>query len=184
MDNIGSWPIRNCKEKVLRKAGSSGGFWEDRKDRFHCGHDIYTPEGSDVFAVQNGEVLEIGISTSPEFINYWNITQYIVIKLKEELLCIYAELGEVFVNAGDIVKTGDLIGKVGLVINRNRVNSDSPDYIKKIVEDNHNSMLHFELCKTSLLKHHNYLGGNWFGKEKPDSLLDPYYYLNKIINKS
>ena len=74
MDNISSRPIKNCKEKVLRKTGSYGDFHKNRKDRFHCGDGIYTPKGRDVLAVQNGRILEIRIFTTPEFINYCNIS--------------------------------------------------------------------------------------------------------------
>lgn len=43
-------------------------------------------------------------------------------------------------------------------------------------------MLHFELWKNQpITTHRNYLGGNWFGEEKPGNLMDPTGYLEQIL---
>ena len=91
-------------------------------------------------------------------------------------------MGVVKPKKGDKIKAGQLIGKVGLVLNSKKINKTSPDYIQKLKNKNP-SMLHLELYSNNPIKSHdNYLGGNWFGDKKPNNLLDPTEYLKSILN--
>jgi len=174
------YPLPNRKDKVLQKNGDSGAFWEDRKDRRHCGIDLYAPEGDPVIAIENGEVTDVGIMTSPEMVPYWNITYYIVIRNHSGPFCKYGELGSSNVKVGDTVEAGQLIGHVGAVLNSKKIDKNAPEYIQKL-KDKNPSMLHFELWEEApVVEDNDYLGGNWFGDKGPRKLLDPTEYLSSI----
>ena len=178
--NMKAFPLPEIIEKPLRENGESGSFWEDRKDRHHCGIDLYAPEGEPVLAIEEGEVIEVGIMTSPEMISYWNETYYIIIRNLSGLFCKYGELGSSNVKTRDTVEAGQMIGRVGTVLNNEKIDCSAPEYIQKL-KDKNPSMLHFELWEDEpVIEDDNYLGGNWFGDERPKKLLDPTEYLNSI----
>jgi murein DD-endopeptidase MepM/ murein hydrolase activator NlpD len=174
------WPVPNSYSKNIPADGSPGSFWENRGDRRHCGIDIYAPEGSDVIAVENGEVIDIGLFTSSLWVPYWNTTYYILIKNTTGYICKYAELRDVNIYVNEKIKSGQLIGHVGMVLNSKNITEKSPSYIKKLKKKKKLSMLHFELQKTPLIKSKYYLGGNWYGSKKPKYLVNPVSYLSLI----
>lgn len=175
-----SFPLTKRTEIVLRENRESGSFWEDRKDRHHCGIDLYAPGGEPVLAIEEGEVIDVGIMTSPEMISYWNKTYYIIIRNLSGLFCKYGELGSSNVKTGDTVEAGQVIGNVGTVLNNEKIDGNAPEYIQKL-KDNNPSMLHFELWEDEpVVEDENYLGGNWFRDERPKKLLDPTEYLRSI----
>jgi murein DD-endopeptidase MepM/ murein hydrolase activator NlpD len=178
------WPVPNSYSKNIPAAGSPGSFWEDRGDRRHCGIDIYAPEGSDVIAVENGKVIDIGPFTSSLWIPYWNTTYYILIKNTTGYICKYAELQDVNVHVDEQVNSGQLIGHVGQVLNSQSITQESPAYIKKLQRKKKLSMLHVELLKAPPIDSKEYLGGNWYGSKKPRHLVNPMSYLLSIIRSS
>ena len=111
------WPIPNSYSKKPPEKDEPGSFWKNRNDRHHCGIDIYAPVRSEVLSVEDGRVVDVGGFTSPKMIDYWNETSYILIENISGFLCKYAELGEYIVKKGEVVKAGQLIGKIGLVLN-------------------------------------------------------------------
>ena len=171
------WPVPNSYSKNIPINGSSGSFWENRGDRYHCGIDTYAPFGSKVLSVDEGIVLETGIFTTPRVVKYWNETKFILIKNQDGLICKYAELENILFKTKDIVKAGQLIGHIGTVLNVEKKNFNSPKYIQKIKKKKTLSMLHFELYSSKPDKSNKYLGGNWFGTNKPKKLLNPNNYL-------
>lgn len=174
------WPLKEAYIKNIPEKPSPGSFWEDRTDRFHCGIDLYSPEGSEVFAMEEGVVEAVGIATTPKKIPYWNKTYYIIIRNNSGMFCKYSELGIALPREGDKVQEGQSIGKVGLVLNSQKINETSPPYIQKL-KDKNPSMLHLELySKDPIVSHKDYLGGNWFGPKKPDNLINPTEYLKSI----
>lgn len=174
------FPLNNKTEDIIQEKGESGSFWEDRKDRHHCGIDLYAPEGEPVIAIEKGEVIDVGIMTSPKVISYWNETYYIIVRNHSGLFCKYGELGTSTVKAGDRVEAGQIIGHVGTVLNSEKIDENSPEYIKKL-KDRNPSMLHFELWEAEpFVEDNDYLGGNWFGDDRPKMLLDPTEYLRSI----
>lgn len=173
------WPVPDSYSKIVPASGSPGSFWEDRGDRRHCGIDIYAPEGSGVLSIEDGTVIGVGRFTSPHEVPYWNRTCYILIQNESGLVCKYAELGDMKVKKGDRVKSGKLIGHVGLVLDADKITAESPEYIQKL---KHPSMLHFELYKSEAVESHDsYLGGNWFVDAKHENLLDPYDYMKSTL---
>ncbi len=175
------WPVPESYSKELPKKGEAGSFWERRDGRYHCGIDIYAPLGSRVLAVEGGIVIDIGIFTSPERIPYWNFTYYIIIEHESGVFCKYAELGSVEVKVGDRVEAGQLIGKVGLVLNPAKISEDAPLYIRSLRENKRTSMLHFEVLRNPPFFYDRYLGGNWFGEERPDNFMDPMEFLKDVV---
>lgn len=177
------WPLKNTTLKNIPEKPSPDSFWEDREDRYHCGIDLYAPEGSDVVAIEEGIVVDIGIATTPKKISYWNKTYYIIVKNISGTFCKYAELCVITPKKGDNIKAGQLIGKIGLVLNSQKINKASPKYIQKLKNKNP-SMLHLELyLNDPITSHDNYLGGNWFGHKKPNNLVDPTTYMKSILTE-
>lgn len=171
------WPIPNSYSNKIPALNSPGSFWENREDRYHCGIDIYAPDGSEVVSTEGGKVVDIGIFTSPEILSYWNLTKYVTIKIKNNFFLKYAELSEVIININQLLKPGQLIGYLGTVLNFKKITKESPRYIQKIKSENKPSMLHLEVYSSKPVENKNYLGGNWFGKIKSENLLDPTDYL-------
>ncbi len=167
------------KVKVPQK-GEAGSFWENRGDRYHCGVDLYALENTEVVSIEGGTVTEIGLITSPEVLPYWNPTYYVIIEQSGGLFCKYGELADFTMKKGDKIEPGQLIGYVGMVLNSSKIDESCPLYIQKLKNKNP-SMLHFELWKKQpVIAHRNYLGGNWFAEERPENLMDPTGYLEKI----
>lgn len=71
----------------------------------HPGVDIFAPLGSPVFSCGDGIVIEKNFSQILGF--------YVKIKHKNNIYSLYAHLKRVFVNKGEFVKKGDIIGEVG-----------------------------------------------------------------------
>lgn len=178
------WPVPNSFSKILPSPGTAGSFWEDRKDRHHCGVDIYAALNSPVLATEGGRVIETGIFTSPALVPYWYVTHYIILQSDSGFVCKFAEISDIQVSEGDQVQAGEFIGRVAHVLNLKRIDETSPEYIKRLQKNNTSSMLHFELYRTWPVHLSKYVGGNSFSQEKPSDLLDPTDYLTKaVINK-
>ncbi len=175
------WPVPESYSKKLPEEGDPGSFWEDREDRHHCGVDIYAPKGSIVRAVEDGEVIDVGEFTSPNLIQYWNLTYFVLIQLENGSVSKYAELGEVLVKAREMVKAGQIIASIGSVLNPDKITQGSPSYIQGLRKNGHQSMLHFELYKGTPPSLESYLGGNCFGEERPEGLLDAASYLRDSV---
>ena len=131
-----------------------------------------------MLAVERGRIAEVGIFTSPRDIPYWNVTYYLLLWHDDGRVSKYAELEEVLVKEGDKARAGDLIGRVGRVLNPEKITLDSPAYIQRLKQNGNSSMLHFELYEGMPLPPHDYLGGNAFKPSKPLKLLDPRPFLN------
>jgi len=72
----------------------------------HRGIDIFAPSGTPVFASGDGIVIEKNFSS--------HLGLYIKIKHNNDIYTLYGHLNRVFVNKGDFVRKGDIIGEVGL----------------------------------------------------------------------
>ena len=171
------WPVPNSYSRHVPRLGEPGGFWEDRNDRFHCGVDIYAPVGSDVLAIEDGQVVAIEPFTSPELVDYWNTTYYVFIKDSSGFTTRYAEFGGVRVKEQDEILAGQIIGTVGQVLNFDRIEYDAPDYIQQLKLSNNSSMLHLEMYSIYPAIILKYLGGNTFQDCKPSFLINPRDYL-------
>lgn len=82
--------------------GTSQGY-----HRFHPGVDLKAPRGTNIYPLTKGRVAEV------EFLRY-GYGHYVVVEHENELVTLYAHLGEVYVNVGQEVGREDVIGTVGM----------------------------------------------------------------------
>ena len=115
----------------------------------------------------------MGIYTSPEQVDYWNETFYLVLAHRFGLCARYAEMDCSALENDDFVEQGQFIGRVGQVLNPGRIGESAPDYVKQLVRDRHSSMLHLEFYACYPREICSYLGGNSFHNVRPDFLLNP-----------
>jgi hypothetical protein len=177
------WPFNDNKNMNIPEDGTEGGFLEDRKDRFHCGVDIYAPRGEPILSIEDGTVLDVSVFTSPERVSYWNDTVQILFKADSGIFYRYAELEGSLVEKGKQIHEGDTIGYVGQVLNPKVINRKSPEYIQRLVQRKKLSMLHLETYTKHPTDSRFYLGGNWFGTQIPSSLISPHIILRRIQEK-
>lgn len=177
------WPVPSSKNRKLPINGERGSFWEDRKDRHHAGVDIYAPCDCEVVAIEDGEVVDVAVFTSPQLIHYWFVTYSVMIRAADGKVHRYAEMKDTTVKTGDKVKGGQVIGHVGKVLNLDAINETSPGYIQKLKSAGDASMLHFEMHSGFPQAIENYKGGNYFLENKPDYIEDPTAYLRSIITQ-
>ena len=177
MNIMKKWPVPDSYPVILPEKEAPGSFWKYRRDRHHCGVDVYAPVGSKVITVESGTVIKSGIFTSPDLVPYWNTTYFILVKHLSGLVSKYAEMGNIVVADGEILEAGQRIGYVGEVLDLDKVTSKSPSYIQELKKNGHRSMLHFELYQGYPVDNEEYLGGNIFNGSKPSNLLDPTDYL-------
>ena len=176
------WPVPQSYSKEVPPPGFPGSFWEGRKDRCHAGIDIYAPFNSKVLSAEDGEVIDIGVFTSPKMVPYWNKTFYIIIKNKSGFIAKYSELNDVQITKKEKVKAGQVIGYIDSVLNSEKIDKNSPKYIQKLAKNMNINMLHFELYKSLPILSNKYLGGNCLDKLKPENLIDPTDYLKQSLN--
>lgn len=174
------WPLSGFK-KTIPSIGETGGFLQDRGDRKHCGIDLYASKNTAVVAIESGKVVLVELFTSPDLISYWNKTFQIIIKARSGLFYRYAELEDTCVKVDDDIKEGTMIGHVGRVLNTEQIDNRSPSYIQRLKKQKHDCMLHLEIYKVKPQKNEKYLGGNWFGEDKPDHIVNPAKILKKVI---
>ncbi len=96
------WPLPSNYLKISSKYG-----WRILygKDDFHLGIDLPAPYGTEIYASNPGTVLKARYSSSYGY--------YILIEHGGEISTLYAHCSKLLVKAGDTVKRGQLIAKVG-----------------------------------------------------------------------
>jgi len=126
----------------------------------------------------------VGTFTSPQTIPYWNETFYVVAANEGGSFAKFAELAEVKVRIGEHLGSGQIVGRVGSVLNPEKIGDDAPAYIKRLKGEGNSSMLHLEVYSSRPEASERYRGGNWFGPGKPRGLLDPTDRLVAISERS
>lgn len=141
------------KVEVL-KPPHPGSFGAVRKFDIHTGIDLYCPEGTEVYAIEPGEVISVEDFTGPKAgYPWWFDTQAVLVRGAHGVL-LYGEV-TAKVEAGAQVQEGQLLGTVKRVL-RN-------DKGKPL------SMLHFELYSPETVK-----SGLWhLNTPQPKNLRDP-----------
>ena len=133
--------------------------------------DLYCPEGTSVYAVEDGKVVDQGQFTGQKLGHpWWNDTDYVAVQ-GDSGVVIYGEIQST-IPKGSFVKKGDCLGTV-LTVCKNAPHS--------LIRNHMNSMLHVELYQdpmqpTCLTWTRNEKGYN----ERPGNLLDPTPYLKLI----
>ncbi len=172
-----TWPVPESYLDVLPKKGTQGSFWENRNDRYHCGVDIYAPQGSKVVAIDPGRVISVIEFTQSSFGDYLETTQCVIIKNEDNIIYKYAGLVEVSVRPSQKLKAGEVIGTLGKGYNLEKVTSKDPFYVRELQYSNKATMLHLEIYKAPIVEVRPYNTGNFLGNEKPDALIDPEQFL-------
>jgi hypothetical protein len=156
------FPLNNYLHK-LPTSEEAGGFGYVRKFDVHTGVDLYCAEGDEVYAMEDGKIVNIEKFTgewagSP----WWNDTEAILIE-GESGVILYGEIivSDV-IRKNKVVKEGELLGKIKPVLKKNK------GVVPSI------NMLHIELYKKNTTE------SVWWKivSEKPDNLLDITILLN------
>ncbi|MCX6154372.1 MAG: M23 family metallopeptidase [Candidatus Kapabacteria bacterium] len=177
------WPVPESYENKLPEPGEMGSFWEDREDRYHCGIDLYCDEDAIVLAIESGLVINKTEFTSYNKTPYHETTYSVLIKSKENVIYKYCELKEINVKIGDFIFGGQQIGTIAKSLNPELLDFDTPFYIRELVQQGYLCMLHLELYKSPISEVQPYQYGNFLGRRKPDSVINPFYYLNGLEKK-
>ncbi len=133
----------------------AGQFAAVRKFDVHTGVDLYCPEGTEVIACEECEVINIEDFTGPDAGSpWWHDTKAVLVKGSSGIIC-YGEVAPL-VRVGDRVQAQDVVGTVKRVLKRDK---GLPT-----------SMLHIELYEPEGFTETVV----WpLGKKKPAGLLDP-----------
>lgn len=134
---------------------SGGVFGAVRKHDIHTGIDLYCREYSEVFAIEDGVVVNICDFTGEKADSpWWENTQAVLIE-GESGVILYGEVST-NLNIGDIIKEGQMIGNVLRVLKKDK---GLPT-----------TMLHLELYKPG----YRGCGEIWnLNEDKPEVLLNP-----------
>lgn len=95
------WPVTGRISSIfgLRR------FFNEQERRPHSGLDIAAKEGTPIKAVANGTVIDSG--------DFFFSGKMIYLDHGQGIISLYAHMSEIAVKPGDVVKQGDIIGKVG-----------------------------------------------------------------------
>lgn len=134
-----------------------------RRHDVHTGIDLYAPEGSPVYAVEDGDIICIRKFTGTSIgYNWWNETKAVDIEGYTGCLC-YGEIEpDLQLKVGDAVKKGQVIGKVIPVLKEDRGKAMSmlhfsihrhgfADMIKAVEDTSKESFYDLQIDPTMLL---------------------------------
>lgn len=101
------WPVDTSIRYISSYYGWRTYYYYGKKvTDFHTGIDIAAATGTDIYAVQDGEVI---VSTS-----HWSYGNYIVVDHGGGITTLYAHCSKLLVKVGDTVKQGDHIAEMGM----------------------------------------------------------------------
>ncbi len=146
------------------EAPHPGSYGAVRRHDRHTGVDIYVPEGTPVYALEDCRIISVSYFTGPNAkppCPWWEETWAVTVINKSSTYLLYGELTPVVLEH-DQRKAGDIIG-----------------YVKRVLKTDKGlpvSMLHVEMY-SHLLDEHPY----WHHDEpSPYGLLDPTSYLKQF----
>jgi hypothetical protein len=143
-----------------------GAFGVQRKKHVHNGVDLYCPPGRQVYAVEDGEVVDMRQWTGEDVGSPWWEDTYATLVEGKSGVVAYGEIGygeaclwNFYYNIGSKIKRGDLIGWVRTVLNKDKGRPMT--------------MLHLQMYK-----HGKTSAGGWdTNNPKPEDLIDPTLFL-------
>lgn len=113
-------PLKNYK---IAEIGSVGDFGHKRSTYWHPGLDAYCVDNEEVFAFEDGKIVNIEIFTGPNAeptSPWWNETWSIMIESNSGVIG-YCELKPLeHLKIGDLVKQGQLIGNITPVLKKDK----------------------------------------------------------------
>ena len=112
-------PIEQKGDMVIRRDTRGDGFFAARRNghRVHEGIDLFAQIGTPVKASRSGRVLLSRVIINKE--QKTGSGNYVIISHPGNIATVYAHLAEVYVNRGDFVRQGQIIGMVGKTGNAN-----------------------------------------------------------------
>lgn len=142
-----------------------GAFSKVRKNHIHEGIDLYCPEGENVYAMEQGKIVNIlpftGKLCSSD---WWEDTQCIMIEGKSGVI----NYGEITVSnalkVGQEIDEGQFLGKVKTVLKKNKGRPMT--------------MLHLELYENGTV---NPIASWQLNTQKPECLKDPTLLMNQVL---
>lgn len=161
------FPLKNYRGQI--PPGDEGSFGKVRESDVHTGVDLHCPEGTPVYAIEDGVVVAVddftGVEESGPDAEYGYLyTQAVMVEGHSGVVT----YGEVVpsVKKGNRVKEGD---EMGLIANIFPLDYKGP--CPSV------AMLHFELYKPSTKI------TTWWnkGEDQPESLLDPTSLLRELL---
>lgn len=139
-----------------------GAFAAVRKNHVHEGVDLYCDEDTEIYAVEDGEVVSRQNFTGPKAGSGWWLDTEALLVEGETGVVVYGEIAT-DMQVGQKVKKGDVVGKVKRVLAEDKGRPMS--------------MLHLELHKHGTRDTYE-----WKEESKrPPSLLDPTPHLRKAL---
>lgn len=159
------WPLKNIAPSIPPE-GHVGDFAFRRSFYYHPGIDLYCGNGQAIQAVEDGIVVHIEHFTG-ELANppspWWNDTWAILIEGDSGVIGYCEILVDPWLDVGEPVKAGDVIGHVVPVLKKDKGNGTT--------------MLHLELYEPGT-KHHV----TWkLDTEKPEELRNPRQLLESLL---
>lgn len=101
------WPVDTSIRYISSYYGWRTYYYYGKKvTDFHTGLDIAASTGTDIYAVQDGEVI---VATS-----HWSYGNYIIVDHGGGITTLYAHCSKLLVKVGDKVKQGDHIAEMGM----------------------------------------------------------------------
>jgi len=134
-----------------------GAFGVKRSHDRHRGIDLYAPPGTEVYAVEDGKIVDIRPWTGPKAnCDWWLDTDAVLVEGKSGLV-VYGEIEVIIgeVEVGMSIEKGDVVGRVKRVLRNDKGRPTS--------------MLHLELRELGFLRN---ISKDW-DNEVPDGIKDP-----------
>lgn len=103
-------PLNIAKPIITSKFGYRIDPLNGKPGAFHTGVDVAVPTGTPIIAMLDGEIVKAVGNQRHSKANYGN---YVKVKHSDGTEALYAHLDEVFVEVGDAVTQGQVIGKTG-----------------------------------------------------------------------
>lgn len=159
------WPL-GVRGVSIPRTPHPGAFGTCRKYDVHTGVDLYAPEGTPVFAVEDGEVVAVGTFTGPEVGSpWWHTTKFVMVHGVSGVV-LYGEV-QTTLKVGLRLIQGAHVGSVLTVLTK-PPREDIPEHSA--------SMLHLELYEAGVRE-----PVEWpLGEGCPAGLLDPTPHLLKF----
>lgn len=162
-----------------------GYFWEERDEGFNAGVDIFANVGSEVFAIESGVIIDIdNFSNDDEKLGIKN-SHFIVVRGIDKINYKYCQITvDSELKVGQKIESGDYLGTVAEVYVENLFSTETPVYVREHFAEDLKSKLHLELYKAPFSEVRPYQLGNYFGEERPKSLLNPQIFLSGLADRT
>lgn len=155
------FPLKACNGIPINHHPGAFGF--ARRKNHHTGVDLYCEDHQPVHACESGTVVHIAQFTGPEVGHtWWERTWGVMVEGASGVIN-YGEI-EPLVNMGQVVKRGQIVGRVKRVLLPGGLRTDIPGHSE--------SMLHLELYQ-----HGTRDFADWHDATKNPTLLDPTPFL-------